>query len=75
MEFHTGVYVLLEPSWNLNAVVISFNILQKLIVLVTIGGQKKVWPPVKSREPHIYNKVGLNERTGAIIGQTTKQKG
>lgn len=39
VEFHTGVYVLLEPCWNLNAAVISFNILQKLIVLVTIRGQ------------------------------------
>lgn len=39
VEFHTGVSVLLEPCWNLNATVISFNILQKLILLVTIRGQ------------------------------------
>lgn len=30
---------------------------------------------MKSWEPHIYNKVRLNERTGIIIGQTTKLKG
>lgn len=30
---------------------------------------------MKSWEPHIYNTVCLNERTGIIIGQTTKLKG